>query len=214
MTEPKDKPFTERYCDRNIRYICYSLLSKVRFKNEPVVPKILAEREEDKLRVKRFEVERLAGEDLVDYVVDKDQPKDNKLRVILHVVRQLKAIDEAGYVIFDRHGSNIRVVSNDPAHISTRQMDIEDMYDKLGDCVYSLNNASADDDLIDLFKVKGVSPWAVAVDKLTKEGELIGETHGDQRIVGIFSLCEWVPGEKGHDLSDLEKACLRALKLK
>lgn len=202
--------FIEKSYDKNIRHICYSLLSKVTFEDEPVVPKILSEKRSD-LIGDFFEVENLEGVDFIDYVLDKTKPKELKLKILLHIVKQLKAIDDAGFVIFDRHGRNIRLLSESSDHIATRQIDIEDMYDKKADCVYSLMNASMSDDLIDIFKEKDIPLWVQSVDKLAIIGEAIGETHNSQTIVDIFSLCRWERGERGHDLNELERACLQAI---
>jgi len=215
MSNPtiEDKPFIERSNSLNVRHICYSLLSKVIFDGEPIVPAIISEKQDTEFFGNVFEVERLGGEDLYDYIKNKDHLKSEKLLVLLHVVRQLKAIDEAGYIIFDRHGSNIRVLSSNPQHISVRHVDIEDMYDKQADCTYSLRGSSMSDETADLFKSKGISLWVLAVDKLAVEGELIGEIHDDQAITDIFSLCRWETGERGHSLEELEKACIHAIKI-
>lgn len=192
--------------DCNVRYIGYNLLKDVTHNGEPVVPAILGEKT-TKLWGRHFEVEHLPGMDFTDYLSDPDVSIVEKLLVLLHIIEQLQAIDKKGFVIFDRHGNNIRVLSASPDHISTRQMDIEQLYDKDANCVYAQPEREPLEELLDNLQARGSSVWTPSVQKLASEGKFIGKVHNDQEIRDTFSGVTW-----GSSLEDIKRVCIKILK--
>lgn len=155
----------ERSTPKNVRYINYNLLREVEFQGEPVVPKILGE-EKDEFGP-FFKVEKLDGLDLGDFLHLPDVNIKTKLKVLKHVISQLQAIDESGFVLFDRNGGNIRVLQWE-GNISTRQIDVENIYDKSADAVYSFDGQKSYEDMIDAFLKKDIDIWAPAVNKIAQ----------------------------------------------
>lgn len=155
----------ERSTFENIRYINFNLLKEVEFQGEPVVPKILGE-ENDEFGP-FFKVEKLGGLDLGDFLHLPDVDIKTKLKVIKHVISQLQTIDQSGFVLFDRNGGNIRVLHWE-VNISTRQIDVEDIYDKDADAVYSFNTQKGYEGMIDAFSKKDIDIWAPAVNKIAQ----------------------------------------------
>lgn len=155
----------ERSAPKNVRYINYNLLREVVSNGEPVVPKILGE-EKDEFGP-YFKVEKLGGLDLADFLHLPEVDIKTKFKVLKHVISQLQAIDESGFVIFDRNGGNIRVLQWE-GNISTRQIDIEDIYDKSADAVYSSGTQKGSEDMINALSKKDIDIWAPAVNKIAQ----------------------------------------------
>lgn len=179
---------------KSVRYLGYSLLGNVSCCGEPVVPRILGE-EANELG-SFFKVEELSGVDLSDFL---HLPIDvnDKLRVIQHIVHQLEAIDQAGFVIFDRHGGNIRVV-NWNGKASTRQVDVEDMYDKNKDQVLSSDSAANYRDMINQLKMKGIDLWTPTVNILAGMTiKAIGSEKGIGAVLQPFKRLSTTPTQQG-----------------
>lgn len=154
----------EQAYDRNVRYLGYNLLKEIRFNCEPVVPALISEGSD--LFGRYHEVENLQGVTLETFLEDKTITAKEKYRVLLHVVDQLQEIDRAGFVIFDRCPRNIQVLSYGSDNISTRQMDLEDFYDKKADALYSLANVSITENILDDQNQMGIDPWYREVRRL------------------------------------------------
>ena len=209
----EDDERLERIDFRKIRYICYDLLKDVRFSGEPVVPKITSTEKTVKFKGLVFGVEKLEGMNLSDYLLDGNIPLKDKLEVLLHVTRQLRQIDKAGYVLFDRHGGNIRILRWGESGVSTRQVDIEDMYDKRANRVYS-SSGSLDIELIEIFKSKGLDLWVNAVSSISLQGIGVIERSGyGYCVLDLLSKHVWdkTRAPKGSNLVDLEKAIGNAI---
>lgn len=184
-------PRRELSLPNNSRYIGYNLLQNIRFAGEPVVPIIIRE-VQDKL-VDYFEVESLPGSDLGIFL---KSPGDihRKLLVINQVVKQLQEIDRNGFVLFDRKEDNIRVCNGDPNHISVRQTDIEDIYDKETDAIYSFDNRSGYEQMIDDLKKRGINLWSPSVLKLSHAIlGLSGLTDEMKKILQPFNKFDTMP---------------------
>lgn len=151
----------ERAAERNARYINYSLLKNVSFQGEPVVPKIIEEGEDE--FGKYFNVEKLPGLDLGDILKlsENEAGAAVKMKVLKTIIGQFEAIDKAGFVIFDRNGGNIRVLDW-KEKVSIRQMDLEDVYDKQADAIYSVSNPSSYEYMLDQDKKIGADLWMYA----------------------------------------------------
>jgi hypothetical protein len=137
----------------------------------------------------------------------------DKLGVLLHVTQQLRQIDEAGYVLFDRHGGNVRVLKWGGNRISTRQVDIEDMYNRESHQIYSLDG-SWDVQLIKTLKSRGVDLWVNAVSSIALQGIGAAERSGNHHVPKLLSKHVWDRAggtPKGSNLSQLEKAIGDAL---
>ena len=194
----------EKADQKGVRYRCYQLLQNVRFNGEPVVPQLLSEVKPHQLLGTAFEVEQLEGKDLAEFLHDPSISLQTKWKVLLYIIRQFQAIDEAGYVLFDRHGGNIRVLEWE-TKISVRQMDIEDMYDKNRNKVYS-SDGNWDISLIRSLEKKGVDPWFYACKAIANQGIGLAQRTGNERMAGVLKRLIDQPGSS---LSDFEKA-LRA----
>lgn len=212
MGEINTEERLERTGLSNIRYACYNLLKNIRFSGEPVVPRIISERKEDELLGPVFGVEKLEGVDLADFLLDEGIQLKRKLEVLRHVIRQLEQIDEAGYVLFDRHGGNIRVLKWGENEISVRQIDIEDMYDKRADKVYSSDIPSRSS-LIETFKKAGINLWVNAVGNISLQGMGAAERSGYSRVSNLLSRHVWDRTEspRGSNLTQLEKGIESAI---
>jgi hypothetical protein len=159
-----ETPRRELSLPKNTRYIGYNLLQNVRWAGEPVVPKILREVQDEPMPY--FEVESLPGTDLAQFLGSEVSMK-TKLLVVREVVRQLQEIDRSGFVLFDRKEDNIRVCNGDPDNISVRQTDLEDIYDKKFDAVYSFDNQARYEQMVDDLNSKGIDLWSPTVMKLS-----------------------------------------------
>ncbi|OGM77755.1 hypothetical protein A2188_02785 [Candidatus Woesebacteria bacterium RIFOXYA1_FULL_43_9] len=185
---------TERSTPKNVRYINYNLLRAVEFQGEPVVPKILGE-EKDEIG-SFFKVEKLNGLDLGDFLHLPDVDIKTKLKVIKHVISQLQAIDESGFVLFDRNGGNVRVLEW-KENISTRQIDIEDIYDKSADAVYSLDGQKGYEDMIDALSEKDIDIWAPAVNKIAQGvGGILKDFPGVSHILSPYEDIRTLPSRQ------------------
>lgn len=198
-----EKTHRERAYDRNVRYIAYSLLKDVKFSDEPVVPKIISESKDE--FGPHFNVEELPGIDLADFLFlpEEEVGTKDKFSAMLHVAKQLEAIDKAGFVIFDRNSGNIRVLDWKDGKISTRQVDIEDYYDKLADATYSSGDQKGYEEMVDLMNSKGVNLWAYQINKLIASEVGIATRAGKPEIKDVLEKHEWPDGEKkGCNLSE------------
>ncbi|QQG41555.1 MAG: hypothetical protein HYV90_05375 [Candidatus Woesebacteria bacterium] len=157
---------TEYFEKKNIRFLGYHFLRNVSFNGEPVVPVIISEA--DEVGNRHFNVERLGGMDLDDLmdVSDSAISLKDKLEVVRHVVLQLKAIDDAGFWIHDRAGRNVKVLSWGLNGISTRQVDLEDFYDKKTNSLYSDHRSDYLEQFVDRQYILGQTPWAYCVGQL------------------------------------------------
>lgn len=183
------------------RFIGYSLLKNIRYNNEPVVPRILNEgRDEDG---EYFETENLPGTDLRDFMLGPKPSIKQKIEVMQEVIKQLMVIDEAGYMLLDRHGQNIRVLKYGNK-ISIRQMDIQDLYDKEADTVYVSGFRKVYDEIIDGWKKKKVDLWASSINFLLKLELLALESENKTEAIGLLSKHEWSDKQlkKGSNLVD------------
>lgn len=207
MIDYKDRtPIVELSRRGNVRFLGYNLLRDVQFDGQPVVPKILGEKN-DELAGPIYEVENLSGTDLDLLIQNQSVSYSDKLSVLFHVAGQLEAIDQAGFIPFDRSGSNIRVLSYGADGVSTRQLDIEDVYDHEGDCLYSQENASMSHEVLDLFKEKGVDYWARNVTMLAELAQIAANLANDRLALSEFEKHKWPFGNpKGSTLSELRKS--------
>jgi len=204
------KAHTERSTPKNVRYINYKLLSGVEFSGEPVVPKILREGQDELGGF--FKVEELQGEDLADLLRDQSLGAKVKMEVVLHVVKQLQSIDQAGFVLFDRNADNIRIISMNK-RISTRQMDIEDMYDKDTDAVYSLSQSKYED-MIQRLKKMGIDIWLPSVNRFAQNVcSLLNEPAPARAIISSYTDIRIMPTKKDvlGDFSDALSKAIEAL---
>ena len=120
---------------------------------------------------------------------------------MLHITEQLSAVDKAGFVIFDRNSGNIRVLDWKRGKISTRQIDIEDYYDKGVDATYSSGDQKGYEEMVDLMNGKGVNLWASTINKLINAEIGVAERAGVNEIKEILLKHEWPEGEpKGCNL--------------
>jgi hypothetical protein len=157
-TDKAPIPRFELFGHANERYIGHKLLEKVMYNGEPVVPLILSEGN-DAEKGPHFFVEKFGGEEFDDYLNDKKIPPVERLRAVSFVLGQLQAIDEAGFVIFDRVGRNI-LISGKGGNISVRQVDLEDIYDWKNDAVYSDHRRKTYEEYLESQRQFGQSPWA------------------------------------------------------
>lgn len=209
-----DETIRERSYDRNVKYIAYSLLKDVSFQGEQVVPRIISE-DEDEFG-KHFNVEKLGGIDLYDFMFlpETEVSTKQKFKVLLHITKQLQEIDKSGFILFDRHSSNIRVL-NWQDKISTRQMDLENYYDKLAEAILSSDNQKASEEMVSILKEKGIDLWAPTVEELVSQAIGIAKIGGKSELVELFKKQEWKPDtkRKGSNLNEYEQVLLEALKL-
>lgn len=155
------------------RYIGYKLLEKVRFDDEPVCPRIVKEGKD--AGGDFLEVEELEGMDLSDFIQLNSVDFKTKMRVFMQVAKQWQAIDDAGFVLTDRHGSNIRVTQF-LEKISIRQIDIEEIYDKLTQAAYA-GSRSSTNMLFDLRKELGRDLWSGELYELLEMEIKVCEQH-------------------------------------
>ncbi len=214
MDKVVEESHRERAYDRNVRYISYSLLKNIRFENEPVVPKILSEGNDE--FGKHFNVEKLQGLDLSDFILlpESEVNTKRKLEVLLHVTQQLQEIDKSGFVLFDRNAGNIRVLEWQDK-ISTRQIDLEEYYDKLADAMYSSGDQKGYDEMVDLLKEKNVDLWAPSVQKLVYHAIAVAKNGKQPEMIKLFEKEEWGPDakRKGSNLIEHEQVLSEALDL-
>jgi ribosomal protein S18 acetylase RimI-like enzyme len=207
MIDLKDRaPIVEASGRGNVRFIGYNLLKNVQFDNQPVVPKILREKN-DELIGPIFEVENLPGVDLDELIQSSSISYLDKLSVLSYVAGQLEAIDQAGFIPFDRSGSNIRVLSYGDNGISTRQIDIEDIYDRAGDCLYSKEGSGMTDEVLDTFRNKDINFWARNVTLLTELSQVAADIADDQLALSEFEKLKWPLGNpNGSTLAEFREA--------
>ena len=201
------KAHIEHSLPKNVRYINYKLLSGVEFSGEPVVPMILKEGQDELGGF--FEVEELPGEDLADLLHDQSQGVKVKMEVVLHVVKQLRSIDQAGFVLFDRNADNIRII-NVNERISTRQMDIEDMYDKVTNAVYGLSQSKYED-MIQRLEKMGIDIWSPSVNRFAQNVcSLLNESASARAIISPY-IDIWTMPIKKDILGDFSNALSKAI---
>lgn len=188
----------EKYEEKSVRFINYTLLSKVRFNGEPVVPAILSENSGNP---GYFEVEYLKGLSLSGFLKLTEDKADlkTKLQVIRHVAGQYKAIDDAGFVIFDRHPLNVMVLGWANNKISTRQVDIEDMYDKSADAVYGEFDRQYYERYMEDVLRRGQDPWYLQISHLAITAfDILSDANRLDAGMTILNKLrnEWTTGER------------------
>lgn len=193
VTTDNEQYHREKSYPKNIRHICYSLLAGIEFSGEPVVPKILGE-DRDELG-DFFKVEKLQGMDLADFLHTPTIDLKTKLTVLRHTAQQLEVVDGAGFVLFDRNGGNIRVLDWKD-RISTRQIDVEDMYDKASDVVYSLEGQKGYEEMIEALNAKGVDLWAPTVCKLAQSAMGILDGTKTKEILSSYTDMLTMPSRR------------------
>ncbi len=213
MDTVTEETHRERSYDRNIRHIAYSLLRDVSFQGEPVTPKAISEGEDE--FGKHFKVEKLRGQDLTDFMFlpESEVSTKQKFEVLLHITRQLQEIDKAGFILFDRNSGNIRVLDWKDK-ISTRQIDIENYYDKSAEAMYSSGDQKSYEEMMETLKEKKVDLWAPTVEQLVSQAIAISKNGNRPDLVELFEKQEWKPTakRKGLNLKEHEKVLLKALK--
>jgi hypothetical protein len=201
--EATDQVRREEASDKNIRYLGYNLLKNIEFEEEPVVPKILSEGKDAKGPY--FNVENLPGMDVADFLElpeDEASVKD-KLRVMLHIVGQFQAIDKAGFVLADRHVWNIRLLGWKDK-ISTRQIDVDEYYDKDADSTYSLDRQKTLEEFNDSFKKTGTDLWAPTVNSLLSAELGAIDIGRNPEIVKLLRTQKWEADTKPHGSNLIE----------
>jgi len=202
-TDETRKPILEMSRGPNVKFLGYNLLRDIQFAGQPVVPRLLGE-SQDELLGPVYEVENLPGRDLDELIKDPSIRYQDKLAVLRHVTGQLEAIDQAGFIPFDRSGANIRVLSFGGEGVSTRQLDIEDFYDQAEDYLYSQENAGMSQEALDLLKKKGVNFWARNITMLAELAQKAANMVDDLAGSNDFSVLRWPSGNpKGSTLREL-----------
>jgi len=194
----------EESSDINIRYIGYSLLKDVKFSGEQVVPHILSEGQDE--LGKHFNVEKLVGLDLEDFLLlpENEASLKDKFKVMLHITQQFQAIDQAGFILFDRHAWNIRVINWGNDKISTRQIDIDQYYDKVAEASYSLEGQERFESMNDSLKKIGTNLWAPTVNDLISQELSVVDINKNNEIVNLLRANKWKPEAKKNG-SNLEE---------
>lgn len=165
----KENRRREYFGEFNVRFLGYNILKGVTYRGEPIVPPILREGANWREGM-YFDVQKLPGASFERVAERTDVPTKRKLEILKHVVGQLKEVDKAGLVLFDRAGRNTMVLSWGVGRgISTRQIDIEEFYDKASGTVYSERSLIAYETYVEDKLGSGMSLWTEAVDLIAED---------------------------------------------
>lgn len=206
----------EPYVPGGPKHKAFELLSEVFFNNLPVVPIILATDETG------FWTEQLCGIAWYDFYMDKEREFTTKLEVLLSIVKQLQAVDDAGYVIFDRNGDNIWILSDG----SVRQLDPEDFFIVDRNLLLTEREWAVDRLGLDFLLSTEGGAWSWSVDQLAFQAtsfiksEMLALSNDDSyikdKLVKMyvwFDDCIWRKGGPSHTLEELEEVCTKSLEL-
>ena len=191
---------------KNIRFLGYNFLQNVTYNSEPVVPKIMSQGKGV------FRVEEIQGQDIRYPSIWNWVTVPDKFKLLYHVVGQLKEIDKAGIVLFDREGRNI-VANTENGGLSVRQVDLEEFYDKNADAVYADINFRQVEytDTIDKFKNRGFNLWAESVQFLGNQAKVIVIAGHVKKNKNIFDKYNRISTEPESNKKILQKDLLGML---
>lgn len=192
--------------NRNVRFLGYNFLQNVTYNCEPVVPKIISQGK----RV--FRVEEIQGSDIRYLSIWNWVTVPDKFKLLYHVVGQLKEIDKAGIVLFDREGRNI-MANTEGGKLSVRQIDLEEFYDRNVDAVYSdLNYRQVDyTNMVDTFNGRGYNLWAEAVQFLSYQAKAVLIAGNVKKNKNIFDKYHGIAHEPESNQKILQKDLLNML---
>ena len=163
-----------------------------------------------------FEVEKLPGLDVEDFLIlpESEASVKDKLQVMLHVVGQFQAIDKAGFVLFDRHMWNIRLLDW-KGKISTRQIDVDEYYDKDADATVSLDRQKSLEEMNDSKKKIGVDLWAGTVQTMLVAELNVVDIGRNPEMVKLLCTYKYETGAKEHgsNLTEHEEVLKKAISM-
>jgi len=196
--------------EKNMRFLGYHFLKDIKFSGQPVVPKIISEGED--VDGTFFMVEKLDGMDLDDFLrlPESEVSLKDKFSVMLHITQQYEAVDEAGFVLFDRHAFNIRVLNWKAGEISTRQVDVDQIYDKKTDASYSMDDQDRFESMNDSLNKLGRNLWQSTIVNLISQELKIVDIGRHREIVELLRKEKEITMNKGTSL-DIHEMALRGV---
>jgi hypothetical protein len=162
------------------RYQIHSILSNIRYRGEPIVPKILSEPHLDQHGIKVYYAEKMlepgtenAAPTLGEVILDEDLPLNFKLGILIDCLGQFQAMENSGIVLFDRHWSNILVVGAKPV-----QVDLETIFFTNTDELIYSGHVGMTLDILQGLKDRGYAPWATEVKEIAlAASEILKNVH-------------------------------------